>query len=57
VTDHRLSIETAYEEFLDVVEEDDRTDPEDFAETAFYAGWDYGWQDAQEYFRHGGTFR
>ena len=53
----RLPIETAYEEFLDAVTEDDRTDPEDFAETAFYAGWDYGWQDAQEYFRHGGTFR
>jgi hypothetical protein len=56
VTD-RLSIEAAYQEFLDAVKEDDRADPEDFAEDAFYAGWDYGWQDADEYYRTGGSFK
>jgi hypothetical protein len=57
VSEPRLTIEEAYAEFQDTVDEDDRGDPEDFAEDAFYAGWDYGWQDAQEYFRTGGTFR
>lgn len=53
----RMSREEAFEEFLDAVKEDDRCDPEEFAEDAFYAGWEYGWQDAQEYFAKGGTFR
>ncbi len=33
-----------------------RSEPDDL-EDAFYAGWEAGWLDADEYYRAGGSFK
>lgn len=46
----------SFEEFLAVTAED-ASSGLDLAEDAFYAGWEAGWEHAQQYFATGGTFR